>query len=337
MERLGPSGKVPEEGEERVVSVFVCYSHADEGHRIELLKHFSGLLRQGVIKAWHDRLIPAGDDIDAQIEERLDSAEVVLLLVSPDFLASDYCYEVEMTRAMQRDSAGTARVIPVIVRYCAWKQMPFGRLNAVPRDGRPITSFDDRDEGYLEVVEAVGDAIRVMGQPPVVRESLREGGKSARQMTTASRSSDLRIGGMVTDAMREGFLSAAFEFVASYFRNSLRALQARYPETVEYTFKPIDLVSFEVTVFVGGGRRSHCGIWLSTGGQLGMGSGLYFSLSGVGSKSGFNEALRADCEGDELFLSPLVGGAWDGARGRLTKQAAAEHLWKHFKRPLEHV
>lgn len=328
----GARGEAPE----RVVSVFLCYSHADELHRVELLKHFSGLLRRGVIEAWHDRLIVAGDHIDEQIEERLDSADIVLLLVSPDFLASDYCYEVELRRAMQRHQEGTARVIPVIVRRCDWKRTPFGRLNAVPRDGTPVTSFDDRDEAYLEIVNAIGNTISVMGRPRLERTVVTHHYGPIPGTLTVPQSSDLRIGGMVTDAMREAFLGEAFEFVARYFENSVMALQARYPGSVEYIFKPIDLVSFEVTVFVGGRRRSHCGIWLSTGGQVGMGSGIYFSVRGVGNRTGFNEALRAVDEADELLLSPLIG-MWDARSKRLNKEAAAEYLWQNFKGPLEHV
>ena len=111
--------------------VFISYSHADEALRNELEKHLGGLLRQGVITTWHDRRIPPGEDLHGQIDDHLNTADVVLLLVSADFLASDYCYDIEMNRAMERHERGEVRTIPVILRPCDWQGAPFGKLMGV--------------------------------------------------------------------------------------------------------------------------------------------------------------------------------------------------------------
>ena len=121
--------------------VFISYSHADEALRNELEKHLAGLLRQGVITTWHDRRIPPGEDLHGQIDDHLNTADVVLLLVSADFLASDYCYDIEMNRAMERHERGEARTIPVILRPCDWHGAPFGKLMAVPPDGKPVVNM----------------------------------------------------------------------------------------------------------------------------------------------------------------------------------------------------
>ena len=94
------------------------------------------LKRQGVIDTWHDRRIGAGQNIHTAIDEHINSDEIILLLVSADFLASDYCYDIEMKQAMKRHQAGEAIVIPVILRACDWHDAPFGQLNATPRDGK---------------------------------------------------------------------------------------------------------------------------------------------------------------------------------------------------------
>lgn len=96
-------------------NVFFSYCHADEALRDQLEKQLSMLKRQGVIETWHDRRIGAGQEIDAAIDDHINSDEIILLLVSPDFIASDYCYNIEMTRAMERHGAGEAIVIPVIL------------------------------------------------------------------------------------------------------------------------------------------------------------------------------------------------------------------------------
>src|SRR5205814_513347 len=99
-----------------MATLFFSYSHKDEDLRDQLEVHLAMLKHDGIIESWHDRKIPAGDELDTSIDAKLDEADVILLLVSPDFLASRYCYEREMARAMQRHAEGSARVIPVILR-----------------------------------------------------------------------------------------------------------------------------------------------------------------------------------------------------------------------------
>src|SRR5262249_17416768 len=128
------------------IKLFLSYAHNDEPLREKLMKHLSLLRQEGVIHTWHDRNINAGDDWRQQIDENLNTATIILLLISADFLASDYCYEIEMQRALERHHNGEARVIPVILRQVDWHSAPFGTLQVLPRDAKPITSWTDRDE-----------------------------------------------------------------------------------------------------------------------------------------------------------------------------------------------
>jgi len=137
------------------VEVFFSYAHEDEGLRDRLATQLKALEGEGVIRAWHDRRIVAGQKWGDEIDARLNSADIILLLVSPDFLASDYCRTVEVKRALERDAAGKARVIPVILRPCQWTRTPIGQLQALPKDGKPVTRWDDRDEAFLDVAEGI--------------------------------------------------------------------------------------------------------------------------------------------------------------------------------------
>src|SRR5262249_6285750 len=119
-----------------MATLFFSYSHRDEDLRDELETHLAALKRQGVIETWHDRRIGAGQEVDNTISEHLEDADIILLLVSPYFIASDYCYDVEMARAMERHDAKLARVIPVILHPCDWHNLPFGKLLATPKDGK---------------------------------------------------------------------------------------------------------------------------------------------------------------------------------------------------------
>jgi TIR domain/CHAT domain len=141
------------------IDVFISYSHKDDDLRAELDTHLSGLKRQGKIAAWHDRAIEAGTEWEAQIKAKLESAPVILLLISPPFMASNYCHDIEMERAIERHNEGTARVIPIILRPCDWHDSPFSKLQVLPKEGKPVTLWGDRDSAFLDVVQGIRRAV----------------------------------------------------------------------------------------------------------------------------------------------------------------------------------
>jgi TIR domain len=137
------------------MEVFFSYAHEDEALRDKLAKHLKLLERQGVIKAWHDRDITAGEEWKDAIDNHLESANIILLLISSDFLASDYCYDIELKRFLERHESNEARVIPVILRSVDWQRSPFGKLAALPKDGKAITSWQNEDEAFTDVVKGL--------------------------------------------------------------------------------------------------------------------------------------------------------------------------------------
>jgi hypothetical protein len=137
------------------IDLFYCYSHKDEGLRNELQAHLAILKRLGLIRQWHDRRITGGKDYEDVIDDNLERAGVILLLVSSDFLESDYCYDREMARALQRHDTGEARVVPVILRPVDWRGAPFGRLQALPKDAHPVTMWHNRDEAFRNVASGI--------------------------------------------------------------------------------------------------------------------------------------------------------------------------------------
>ena len=116
------------------VEIFCCCSHVDEAWRRKLETHLKPYQRQGLISLWHDQLIVPGTDWSQAIDTHLETASVILLLVSANFLASDYCYSIEMKRALERHAANEARVVPILVRPVDWTNAPFAHLQALPTD-----------------------------------------------------------------------------------------------------------------------------------------------------------------------------------------------------------
>jgi hypothetical protein len=123
--------------------------------RDQLAKHLKLLQREGVVTAWYDRQITAGSEWAGQIDKHLNSADIILLLISSDFMASDYCYDIELKRAMERHEAGEAIVIPVILRPTDWYGALFGKLQALPKNAQPVTRWHNRDEAFLDIARGI--------------------------------------------------------------------------------------------------------------------------------------------------------------------------------------
>lgn len=141
----------------------VFYSCSDSPTDAPLLeqleRHLSALQREGLIATWHKRLIVPGSVRQEELDSHLNTATLILLLVSSDFLASDYCYGTEMQRALQRHAAKEAQVIPILLRSCVWQSMPFAALEVLPTGAKPITMWRDRDAAWTNVVMGIRQAL----------------------------------------------------------------------------------------------------------------------------------------------------------------------------------
>jgi hypothetical protein len=220
-----------------MASLFFSYSHIDEGLRDQLEVHLAGLKRQNLITAWHDRRIVAGCNFGTAIDVNLNAAEVILLLISPNFIASDYCYEREMMRAMERHEKGDAKVIPVILRPCDWHDLPFGKLAAAPKDGKPITTWANADEAFLDVERAIKGALTALrknAEPDVLMRRAQPPPPAWVGATSDAlaglRSSNLRIKKEFSDLDLDRFRQEGFEFIAKFFENSMQELVSRNPD-----------------------------------------------------------------------------------------------------------
>lgn len=142
------------------VEIFLCYAHEDKKLLRQLEKQLSLLQRQGLIDVWHDRDISAGTEWEREINEHLNSAQIILLLVSPDFLNSDYCYSIEMKHVMEKHERGEVRVIPIILRPVYWEKTPFGKLQVSPKDAKPVTMWANRDKAFSNVTESIYQVVQ---------------------------------------------------------------------------------------------------------------------------------------------------------------------------------
>lgn len=312
-----------------MASVFFSYSHKDEELRDRLEVALSAMRRQGIIETWHDRRLRAGDEFDRGISDELERADVILLLVSPDFIDSHYCHDVEMMRALERQERGEARVIPVILRACDWHHTPFGKLLAAPKDGRPIKSWPDLDEAFLDVVKMIRAALPA-GAPASVA-SRPSPAMAEAPATALPRSSNLRLKKSFTEVDRDRFLDEAFAFMAKFFEGSLAELQARN-DGIETAFKRIDANRFTAVVYQGGKAVSRCSV---VHGHM-LGNGISYSANDRAATNSYNENLRVEHDDQGLFLRSMGMGSYGrDDKQKLTFEGAAELYWSMLMRPLQ--
>jgi hypothetical protein len=308
-------------------SVFFSYSHADEALRDQLEKQLSLLKRQGIIEVWHDRRIGAGQDFGKEIDRHVETDDIILLLVSADFLHSDYCYAKEMARAMARHEAGEAIVIPVILRACDWHGAPFGKLNATPPDGRPVTQYPDRDQALLEVAKAVraaAERLKLHRAITTGHATPKSAPASAARTHSGPRSSNLRLAKQFSERDRDAFKAKSFDFMAKFFENSLAELSERNAG-IEGSFRRVDANRFHAKIYRHGTAVAQCTIFMGDR----FASGIAYSSSATLESNAYNELLSVDADDQTMYLRPLGMGMAQGGneRAKLSQEGASELYW----------
>lgn len=294
----------------------------------------------GKITTWHDRCIIPGQEFENQIDLYFSQADIILLLISSDFIASDYCYQVEMTNALERHNRGEAVVIPVILRECDWHQLPFGRIMAATIDGKPITKFASHDDGYFQVAGAVSRAIANLEAKKTHQATQISSPVSANptfqaiETVFAPRSSNLSLPKRFTDLDKDRACRDGFEYVARYFEGSLAELKKRHAG-LEVDFHKRDADAFTCAIYMGGSKVGQCAIWRNSGRNMGMGDIGYSQDGTIGNT--YNESLTIDNNGQILGFRPLMGvfGAGSSREALLTNEGMAEHLWDMFFEPIK--
>ena len=316
-----------------MASLFFSYSHADEQLRDRLEVHLAQLKRDGLIDAWHDRRILAGSNLDDSISDQLETADIVLLLVSSDFINSDYCYSREMARALERHARKEAHVIPVILRACDWTSSPIGKLLAVPTDARAVTSWPNQDEALTDAAKAIRKVVNSLPPkntvvPPATRLApLASGTTATTAATPLPRSSNMRLKKEFSDFDCDEFITNAFDFMAQFFQGSLQELEARHPD-FRGRFERIDSRKFTASIYKGGKAVAQCTVALGAFGRS-TGEITYSDQVSTHSNS-YNEALSVGADSQQLFFKPMMSMMGGSRDQQLSSQGAAEYYWSRL-------
>lgn len=280
------------------------------------------LRRDGLISAWYDREIRPGSVIDDEVGAQLERCDLFLALVSPDFLASNYCFEREMGRAIERHEAGEMRIVPIIVEPCDWKSSPLVRFKAVPRDGKPITEWTNQNNALLDVVTELRRLSDVEQQVAA----------DASEASSAEASRKYRVKRNFDQLDKADFRREAFGVIKDYFEASIRELDAI--EGIKARFEVIDATSFGCMVLNRHYRDEAACITVHSGsGQYSLGD-VYYSFADHAPANTANGSFGVDADEYDLYLKDSGFGLRQEPDRKLSADQAAELLWTEF---LEHA
>lgn len=279
-----------------MATAFISYSHRDEVFRGELEAHLAPLQRRGLLDRWHDRKMIAGDPLDDTISAHLESADLILMLVSADFVASEYCYAKEMARALEKHETGSARAISIICRPCDFEGLPFARFVLLPTDAKPVSTWQDRDAAWVDVVKGIRNALGAGARQtapsstapvPFVAVQQSDPGRSPLPLRTT----DLQMDQFATKSMRD---------LSAYFNKELDMLEIRDPAW-KGMFRVIDADRFTAQVYLHEREVAACTVF-----RGGMGPRtIHYSQGVITTANSWNEAVSVESDADGLYLKPM--------------------------------
>ncbi len=304
------------------MKAFISYSHRDSGALERLHVHLASLKREGRIEAWYDRDILAGGELDAEIEEQLESCELFLLLVSPDFLASDYCIETEMNRALERHDARDARVVPIIIEPCDWAASRLRALKALPKDGKAISEWTNQNTAYLNVIQELR---RLLDQEPPAStpESKTTAETDVDEVERPAAERRYRVRREFDDIDKAEYREGAFQVIKSYFQSAVQELST--VEGLRGRFTDLSETSFGCVIVNRGLGRGTAHLTVHGGrGRHGFGD-IYYSFSEDTAENTANGWFNVEADEYELQLKASMTLTHD--ERSMSPEATAEALW----------
>lgn len=309
---------------------FISYSHRDQALLERLHTHLAMLKRQG-LDAWYDREILAGGALDQEIARELDSCDLFLALVTPDFLNSQYCYEREMKTALRRHDEGGLVVVPVIGEACDWQSSPLANLKVVPRDGKAITEWVNVNTAFMDVVSELRRVVEskkrsISGKMEIQRSI---GEKPAPAVSAQLARNRYRVPKSFDDIDRADFVSAAFAKIADYFVRSIDEIDSI--DGMRGRYRKLSEVGFTCTILnkLHNDRATH--ITVHRGGRESMGSlgEITYSFVENGPPNQAHGWINVDSDDYQLFLVINSFGHERETKGMTPEQAAA-WLWETY-------
>jgi hypothetical protein len=304
---------------------FISYSHIDGAALSRFATHLAMLRREGMLADWVDQKILAGGEIDKEVSRQLDACDLFLPLVSPDFLNSNYCYDTEMKRAIERHESGAIRIVPIIIEPCDWKASPLKRFKALPRDGKPVAEWTNKNNAYLDVVTELRRLIEEMPSAEM------PGSNATGLAQRSGPGRKYRVKKDFDEIDKKDFRKRAFEKIHDYFAGA--AAEINGVDGLKARLELLGSDGFTCTVVNRQKRNTAAHITVySKGGRASLGD-ITYSFQEKAEPGTANGWFSVECDDYDLFLALNSLGSRREEK-RLTPEDAAEALWEEF---LEHA
>ena len=302
------------------MKAFISYSHHDDTAFDGLQTHLSVLRDDGLIKEFFDRKIPAGKKLNDKIREKLEECELFLLLVSPHYFSSDYC-RYEMTRALERQREGDAQVVPIIVEPCDWLNSSLRELKAVPKDGKPISTWTNANSAYLDVIQELR---RILNHQ---ENTLHKEISSLTSHTNNASVQRYKVKREFDKIDRSDFCEKVFVTIRDYFESAVQEINNI--ESIRARYYALSAISFGCTIInkVKTNKTAH--ITVHSRGQSSWTGDIYYSFEENSPPGTSNGGFSIQADEYELFLCP-ESFSFLAKQEKLTAKAAAELIWAEF-------
>ena len=279
-------------------------------------------MQDGLIQQWYDRKILAGGNLDLEISERLETFDLFLMLVSPDFLASDYCTQTEMGRILERNDAAEAIAVPIIVEPCDWKSTQLRHLKALPEDGKPVSVWPNPNSAYLDVAQELRRMLEASTEVSIVRsqESIPKG------IPEQSRNSTYRVRQDFTSVERSKFRESAFLVIREYFRKSVKEIEQIDELQGQFVEMSIDSFSCTVINVALQSQTTHISVHMQTD-RIRLGDITYVYMARAAPDSA-NGVISIHSDGFKLSLKANID--FTDQEKILSAEETAELLWEKF-------
>jgi len=310
------------------MKAFISYSHIDERYVKRLHTHLSQLKRDGHINTWYDREISAGGILNEEIRQNLDSSDIFIAITSPDFLGSSYCYDKEMTWAIERHELNNMRIVPIIVEPCDWLNSPLSKFRATPTDGKPISSWSNQNNAFLEVI----NDLRAITKPSTKIKEVKHHSPTpnkGQRPEAVSKMSNLRVKKDFDKIEKVEFKKTAYSEIAETLKqwcteaNDVEGLRAKFEMNGENRFF-VTLVNKAKS-----NATSERTVYTSEGSSFGSGINILNSRSDSSTSSNGSYSVNADDY--HLFLSSLFSMLGNREK-KMTPLDAANEIWNAMMR-----
>ncbi|MEZ5837291.1 MAG: toll/interleukin-1 receptor domain-containing protein [Geminicoccaceae bacterium] len=299
---------------------FISYSHQDEDLKDRLVVHLAQMQRDGLIDTWHDRKILAGGKFADEIDIELDRFDLFIPLVSPDFIYSRYCYDIEMSRAIERSSNSDVYIVPIILEPSDWHSTPLGQFNALPRDGKPVSEWTNKNTALHEVVRSLRELVST--------SDFATSSNNQHRNKAIQTSKKYRLKRDFDHVDKEDFKNESYALIHRYFQDAVEEIDTI--DNISSRMTDISPFSFTCTIINRSWQRgiAHITVHKSTG-NTGFGD-IYYSNSENASEGAANGMFSISHNEHDMFFSPDMlrhGGSKDG---QLSARDVAEQLWNEL-------